>query len=85
MVAARIFLRGVIMQRRIMTMKEYAAWRAQQRARKAAVLAAADAERQEREAVERGFAALARALAPLDKAGKVCYNRAREVQSFKKG
>lgn len=75
----------MIMQRRIMTMKEYAAWRAQQRARKAAVLAAADAERQEREAVERGFAALARALAPLDKAGKVCYNRAREVQSFKKG
>lgn len=73
----------MIMQRRIMTVKEYAAWRAQRRARKAAVLAAADAERQAREAVARGFAALARA--PLDKAGKVCYNRAREVQSFNKG
>ena len=58
MVAARLFLRGVIMQRRIMTVKEYAA-----------VLAAADAERQAREAVARGFAALA--LAPLDKACKV--------------
>ena len=70
----------MIMQRRIMRVKEYAAWLAQQRARKAAALAAADAERQ-----ARGFAALARTPAPLDKAGKVCYNRAREVQSFKKG
>ena len=85
MAAARLFIRGVIMQRRIMTVKEYAAWRAQQRARKAAAMAAADTERQARDAVARGFAALARALAPLDKAGKVCYNRAREVQSFKKG
>ena len=64
----------MIMQRRIMTVKEYAAWRAQQRARKAAAMAAADA-------VERSFAALARAH--LDKAGKVCYNRACEVHGFK--